>query len=49
MYGVDKRPVALGGGFINIKRFKKFQWLNIFKNTIHSYPKESRFDDFCFF
>lgn len=48
--GMDKRPVALGGGFVNIKKHSKnSNELNIFfKNTINSYPKESRFDRFLF-
>ena len=48
--GMDKRPVALGGGFVNIKNnSKNNNELNIFfKKSIHSYQKESRIDRFLF-
>ena len=44
--GMDKRPVALGGGFVNIKKdTQNYNELNIFfKNTINVFPKETRFE-----
>ena len=45
--GMDKRPVALGGGFVNIRN----NYENIIKNImdkICSYKLESRWDRFNF-
>ena len=49
---MDKRPVALGGGFVNIKKdSKNFNELNIFYKENYKFISLRNQDliDFCFF